>query len=302
MPTAAVRSIRNFSIIAHIDHGKVDAGRSHPRGHRRAHASARRATQFLDKMDIERERGITIKAQTVRLKLHGEGRRDLPAATSSTRRGTSTSTTRSRAACRRARARSSSSTRRRASRRRRSRTSTSRSTRTSRSSRSSTRSTCPSADVDRTKRADRGGHRPRQLGRDPVQRQDGRRRRRRSSRQIVAKVPAPKGEPDAPAARAHLRQLVRQLPRRGGHGARRRRHPEEGRQDPLHGDRARLRGHRDRHLHAASPIALDEIGPGEVGFLAANIKSVHDTKIGDTVTARRSRPRRDASRCPASKR
>ncbi|WP_394820674.1 translation elongation factor 4 [Pendulispora albinea] len=32
------------------------------------------------------------------------------------------------------------------------------------------------------------------------------------------------------------------------------------------------------------PVALDEIGPGEVGFIAANIKSVHDTKVGDTVT------------------
>jgi GTP-binding protein LepA len=31
-------------------------------------------------------------------------------------------------------------------------------------------------------------------------------------------------------------------------------------------------------------VALDEIGPGEVGFLAGNIKSVHDTKVGDTVT------------------
>src|SRR5690606_17761827 len=30
--------------------------------------------------------------------------------------------------------------------------------------------------------------------------------------------------------------------------------------------------------------ALEEIGTGEVGFLAANIKSVHDTKVGDTIT------------------
>ncbi len=32
------------------------------------------------------------------------------------------------------------------------------------------------------------------------------------------------------------------------------------------------------------PIALEELGPGEVGFVAANIRSVHDTKIGDTIT------------------
>ena len=32
------------------------------------------------------------------------------------------------------------------------------------------------------------------------------------------------------------------------------------------------------------PVALDEVGPGEVAFIAGNIKSVHDTKIGDTIT------------------
>jgi GTP-binding protein LepA len=31
-------------------------------------------------------------------------------------------------------------------------------------------------------------------------------------------------------------------------------------------------------------VALDEIGTGEVGFVAANIKSVHDAKVGDTIT------------------
>jgi GTP-binding protein LepA len=35
--------------------------------------------------------------------------------------------------------------------------------------------------------------------------------------------------------------------------------------------------------------AIDELGPGEVGFVAANIKSVHDTKIGDTITDARKR-------------
>ena len=37
-------------------------------------------------------------------------------------------------------------------------------------------------------------------------------------------------------------------------------------------------------VFAPFPFALEELGPGEVGFFSAAIKSVHDTKVGDTVT------------------
>ena len=96
------------------------------------------------------------------------------------------------------------------------------------------------------------------------------------------------------------RQLVRRLSRRGRAGARHRRRAEERARSIRMMATGAVYQVEQVGVFTPKQVAVDELGPGEVGFITAAIKQVADTQVGDTITDERKPDRR--RRCPASSR
>ncbi len=272
--------IRNFSIIAHIDHGKSTLA-DRILEVTKAVSEREAREQFLDKMDIERERGITIKAQNVRLKyvakdgqLYQLNLIDTPGHVDF-----NYEVSRSLSACEGAILVVDST----------------------QGVEAQTLANVylaldqgleilpvlnkvdlPSSDVDKT--------------REEIEQVIGLDCAEAIScsgktgvgvpdilEQIVAKVPPPKGKEGGP-----LRALIFDTWYDSYRGAMVMVRVIDG--SIKRGDKIRFMASKQEYevLELGSfqpfPVALEEIGSGEVGFLAANIKSVHDTNVGDTVT------------------
>jgi GTP-binding protein LepA len=287
MPTPQ-GDIRNFSIIAHIDHGKSTLA---DRILEITGALSQREmrAQFLDKMDLERERGITIKAQAVRLRFAASDGQvyELNLIDTPGHVDFNYEVSRSLAACEGAILVVDST----------------------QGVEAQTLANVylaidqgleilpvlnkidlPSSDVERTK-----AQIEQIVGLDCHEAIATSGKTgvgvREILEQIVKKVPAPKGHLDAP-----LRALIFDSWYDSYRGAVAMVRVVDG--TLKKGDKIRFLAastdHEVTEMGVFQPFAtpIDDLGPGEVGFVAANVRSVHDVKLGDTMTHAVSAPGR----------
>jgi GTP-binding protein LepA len=279
MPTETQR-IRNFSIIAHIDHGKSTLA-DRLLEFTGTLSDREKQAQFLDNMDLERERGITIKAQSVRLQYKADDGHtyqlnliDTPGHVDF-----SYEVSRSLAACEGALLVVDAS----------------------QGVEAQTLANVylaiennleivpvfnkidlPGADVDRVRREVEDV-----IGLDCEHAIAASAKAGIGIKEIceavVARVPPPKGDPEAP-----LRALVFDSWYDSYRGAMVMVRVFEG--TLRLGQKIRMMATKADYevtelgVNAPFPVRVDELGPGEVGFVSASIKSVHDTKVGDTIT------------------
>jgi GTP-binding protein LepA len=274
------KHIRNFSIIAHIDHGKSTLA-DRILESTGALSAREKQDQFLDKMDLERERGITIKAQNVRLEYKAKDGQEYRLHLIDTPGHVDFhyEVSRSLSACEGALLVVDAS----------------------QGVEAQTLANVflaldnnleivpvlnkidlPSADVDRTKREIEDV-----IGLDCSGAIAASAKTGQGIAEIleavVKKVPPPKGDPNGP-----LRALIFDSWYDSYRGAVVMLRVVDG--SVKKGQKVRFMATgRDVEItelgvFAPHPTPLTELGPGEVGFFAANIRSVSETKIGDTVT------------------